>query len=101
MSEKELGVVSALEVGFEDHGIFGFNLALDFGTAHQGTGWYGLVTVAPLIKLYRFLGIDRAEDAKGIYLLVERDSPYGLIVALERPVVDGGARLVLKELFDE
>lgn len=101
MSEKELGVISALEVGFEDHGIFGFNLAIDFGTAHQGTGWYALKSVKPLIELYRFLGIDRAERAKGIYLLVERDSRFGPIVALSRPVVDGGAHIALKDLFDD
>lgn len=42
MDEKRLAKIKRTWLGFEDHGIFGFCVTLDYGHSEQAFGFYGL-----------------------------------------------------------
>jgi hypothetical protein len=98
----ELGTVERAELGFEDHGIFGFNIAFDFGGSAQGTGWYSLESPhAPKVMkaLLNVFSVDRWDRINGRSLFVLRERPYDLIRGLYNPTSQ--KYVIIKALFDE
>lgn len=87
----EVGRVRKFEVGCEDHGIFGFNIEVDFGGSMQGTGWYSLEGPNGARTLKRwldFFNVNRFESIVGRIVEVHRDEPFGIIVGLGIPKFD-------------
>lgn len=58
-------------LGIEDHGIFTFNLTLDYGDGGQGAGNYGIdkpYGIALIRKILNTVGVDKWEDLKGEHI---------------------------------
>jgi hypothetical protein len=97
----ELGTVERAELGFEDHGIFGFNIAFNFGGAVQGTGWYHLAgpsTSTVLGGLLNIFSVDRWDRINGKSIYVLRTDLYDLIRGLYNPTTR--KHVILKDLFE-
>jgi hypothetical protein len=75
----ELGVIVDTFLGTEDHGIFTFNLELDFNSAHQSYGNVDLVDLEILKDLMVCVGVDQWEGLRGKRVYALREEPYGLI----------------------
>lgn len=82
----ELATVNSFDVGFEDHGIFAWNVDFDFGGSHQGTGWRGFGTegdtARPIKEVLQVLGVGRLALAKGSRVYTLRQERYGAIQGL-------------------
>lgn len=100
--KEELGQISSFDLGLEDHGIFGFNIDLDFGGSSQGTGWYNLqgVVGGPFLKmLLTFFGASDFANLKGRYVLALREETFGQIKGLKRTPQEGGKQIIFSEAF--
>lgn len=74
-SSLVLARVTNFDIGFEDHGTFGFNVDFELeGGLHQGTGWYALESSAPIKNLLRVMGRDRVNKAPGALVHLLRDN---------------------------
>lgn len=86
--QAELGTVSGTFIGFEDHGIFAWNIDFTFAGTGQGTGMrtldaeYGLPQIQEILKM---VGGGTWETLKGKSLLVLRQSYHGPIRGLANP----------------
>jgi hypothetical protein len=110
MPEKQtLAKIVRADIGFEDHGLFGFNIEFALGSSvHQGTGWYFLSNEhgGPFIEaIMNAVGVTRWRemDGKTVYVLHEEDEGYNsLIKGIEKlPTETRGGRLVFDEFFQE
>lgn len=96
----ELGTVEHTDLGFEDHGIFGFNIVFTFDGSAQGTGWYALpdpFTSTILKGLLNVFSVDRWDRIEGRHLYVLREKPYDLIRGLYNPT--SRKYVILRDLF--
>ncbi len=108
---KELGKVTRVFFGIEDHGILSFSIGFDFGDSHQGTGHYpcswtpqgqtrprgmlhGADLVCAMLDFFKVNTLDKIED-QVVYAL--RENPRGSIKGMERTAFDGGKRFVYSE----
>lgn len=82
----ELGTVTSFDIGFEDHGIFAWNVGFDFGSGVQGTGWRGFGNgpdnARPIKEVLTVLGLGRVALAKGARVYALRQERYGPIQGL-------------------
>ena len=82
--------VCSTHLGLEDHGIFTFNLDLDFGGYHQGVGGYALeegpqhngwVGTTPLLRrILEIAEVDRWEKLPGKIIRVRRRDTFVLAI---------------------
>ena len=104
----KVGKLTHAFLGFEDHGIFSFNLAFDFGGTGQGTGHYNIngPVGGPLIKaILETLGAHEWKDLDGtiVYVLYAEDDWNASIVGVQAlPFSPGsGKPLIFKEFFEK
>lgn len=98
----ELGTVERADLGFEDHGIFGFNIAFTFGGSGQGTGWYSLEgpwAFNVMKSLLEVFSVDRWAGIKGKSMYVLRTDLFDLIRGLYNPTTQ--KYVIIKDLFEE
>ena len=111
--QKEIGKVTEVYVGFEDHGLFCYMVTFDFGGSGQSYGPFAIGSnstaiartkdeelgwsdaalsrgMQKLIELHEFFNVETLKKAVGMYVEVERDSSWGRIECLRRLPVDGG-----------
>lgn len=89
---KELAKVGSLDLGFEDHGILGFNLNFEGEAWGQGTGWYatahstrddkkcwGNAMTMFVGRVLETLGVERVEEVGGqmVYVIRDKDRIIG------------------------
>lgn len=96
-----IGRIEAVNLAFEDHGIFGLNISFDFGGSRQETGFIGL-GAPPYPQAGAFLAevVERIGDlcnARGRDVIVLRREPYSEIIGL-MPLRDGEP-LIFAEVF--
>ena len=111
MNEKrELGKVTAVHLGFEDHGIMSIALSLDFGGSVQGFGPIALshfdraknrpvgtaTGIDLVIVLLRLFKVDTLDAIKGRVVYALRSGGC-FIDGLEIPEFDGGGVFSLPE----
>lgn len=108
--EKELGRVTGVFLGFEEHDIFTLNIMFDFGGTGQAFGGYALDTWDKekkrrvghaagadfIVCVLRLFGVRDIQDIKGKSAYVLRDARE-MIVGLETPKFDGGRRFLVSE----
>lgn len=102
MDNREVGRVTEVSLGFEDHGIFGFDIEFEYADGtFQGTGWYGFGTgPATIIRsIMNSFGVTEWTKIADRTVWVHRKE--GRIMGWE-PLMsrDGGRPLMLAELFD-
>jgi len=114
--EPQLGVITKVTLGMEDHGIWTFFLFFDFGGSGQGFGgfcldeWHAesnrrLGTAAGMDAMMRICyaaGVREWSDLSGRSMFVEREGGWnGSIIAIEAPpFIKGGGRFSVKEWRD-
>lgn len=112
---EELGKVSEVFLGYEDHGILTMLLDIDFGGSGQGFG--GMIlsthdeksdknrgTVAGTDLICRMLDLFHVRDLqkiKGRYVIALREKPMGNIVGLRMPKVDGDREFIVADWRSE
>jgi hypothetical protein len=110
MSRKELGRVTDVYLGLEDHDIFTMHITFDFGGTGQSFGGYALDTwdagkkrrvgsAAGADFILRILRLFGVRDIRGIVtrsVYVLRDDRE-MIVGLETPAFDGGRKFLVSE----
>lgn len=108
---RELGRVTKVIFGIEDHGILTLNLIFDFGGTAQSTGGYccswgpqgesrprGTVAGADLVcAMLHFWKVRSLDEIKGQVAYVLRGTPGGSILGLERTAFDGGEKFIWKD----
>ncbi len=107
--KQTLAKITRADLGFEDHGIFGFNIEFALGTSlHQGTGWYTLANDqgGPLLEeILKAVGVRRWSDLEGktVFVLHDEDEGYhALIRGIEKiPTESVGGRLVFNDFFEK
>jgi hypothetical protein len=92
-----IGTVVDMFLGFEDHGIFSWNLDIDYGNGNgQGTGHralggnkkfghrsdYSMITHYVILHLLHVAGVNQWEELRGKQLLFIKKEKYGLIVGI-------------------
>jgi len=96
----ELGMIESTMLGYEDHGIFTFNLVFKFPGSGQGAGNFALdqwdeekdrrigsaVGLDLIIKVLETAGVGKWESLKGRQLIVLREDNWGLIKGLLNPL---------------
>jgi hypothetical protein len=101
----ELGKVTSVRLGLEDHGILTLWLTLNFGGKSQGFGGYALSEWSKaedrqighaagtdyILRMLEFFGVDTLEKIVGrpVYALRAKDALNEPIVGLETPPFDG------------
>gem|GEM_PF-2100801 len=104
---KHIARINYATLGFEDHGIFSFNIDFDFGGSGQGTGHRALVTLnrdddlyvgapwaAPMLR--RILEVCSVGDwsklpGRQVYVLKEADAHWNApVLGIEALPFDGG-----------
>lgn len=74
-SNLVLARVKMFSIGFEDHGVFGFNVEFELEDGLlQGTGWYALESSEPIKNLLRVMGHDRVDSTRGALVYLIRDN---------------------------
>lgn len=117
--KRQLGKISSVHFGFEDHGILSLCVNFDFGGSGQGMGHLilstydktknrqigtagGLDLVIQLLLLFKVDTLDRIKNRTAYAL---RDDSCSPIRGIEIPAHDGGGKLMLadwaKEWFPE
>lgn len=107
--KQTLAKIVRAEIGFEDHGIFGFNIEFRMGQSiHQGTGWYTLANEVGgklLEAIMQAVGVSRWRDLEGktVFLLHEEDEGYnGLIKGIEKlPTESQGGLFLFDDFFEK
>lgn len=104
--EHRNAVISRTFLGVEDHGIFTFNLTLDYGGSGQGAGSYNLQSNGHEAKngfrlLRQIIGIVGAESweslpGKHVVALIEGGLVRGLA-----PILLDGPPVIFAEVLDE
>jgi len=109
---RRLGRIDEVKFGFEDHGLFGFHIGVDFGGMHSGTGWRVQIKdqipingVIPFQQhaLMEALGVDRWEALKGkvVWALFEKEDPYNNSVkGFIRLEFDGIGSIVFDDVIE-
>lgn len=109
-NRKELGRVSRVHFGLQDHGILTLDIALDFGGTGQSFGGYALDTWDAaknrrvghpagtdfVLQMLDLFGVQTLDDIKGRTVYALRDD-RSLIVGLELPPFDGGRKFMVEE----
>lgn len=83
MPEIENAQIHEVNLGFEDHGIFGINIALRGGSWSQGTGWFDVRRIelaTMLCDLLTTVGVNELKDLPGKFVRIRRED--GRIVAI-------------------
>lgn len=99
--EREIAKVERADLGFEDHGMFGFNIAFVFRGGGQGTGWYILSTAKEatgcdfLARIMRSFAVERWQHIVGRTVWIERGENG--IVAWENLPTEQGFRFVIAD----
>lgn len=110
MAEKQtIAKIKRADLGFEDHGIFGFNIEFALASSlRQSTGWYSLSNEygGPFLEaILKAVGVHRWSELEGktVFVLHEEDEGYhGFIRGIEKlPTEDRGGRIVFDEFFQE
>lgn len=111
----ELGVIKSVMLGIEDHGLFTFQLDINFGGTGQGFGTYCLDTYDPIkkervgtafgctaiLQLLRAVGVQEWKDLVGKAVWCYRNEK-GAIEQIEAPAYhDHEGYLNMKELSEE
>ncbi len=76
-------VIDQVNLGFEDHGIFGLNVSMKGSAWAQGTGWYDLrrAEVAKMLAdLLRTVGVQELRELEGKHVRIRRED--GMIQAV-------------------
>lgn len=100
---KKLGKIENAEIGFEDHGIFGFHIDFRYGSnTMQGTGWYSLANPYGgelLAEIMSAVGVSRWSKMVGKTVCVHIGE-NGLIAAIEKlPTEDLGGVFSFDSFF--
>jgi|SRR6185436_2271677 len=83
-AEVKNAKIQGTSLGYEDHGIFTFNIQLDYGGSGQGTGGYCMDTFSPekakriptmygmalIMRILEVVGVDKWEDIPGKHIRV-------------------------------
>jgi hypothetical protein len=83
--------IDSTMLGIEDHGIFTFNLTLDYGGSFQGAGGWSLDAydqslnkrigaafgISVIIEILRIAGVDEWEKLKGQHILAVKEPGWG------------------------
>lgn len=81
----EHGKISNTFIGYEDHGIFAWNIDFEFPGSGQGTGMRGMVnevSIKYLANVIEIAGVRQWEHVRGRSLLVLRENKYGPILGI-------------------
>lgn len=103
--EREIGKVERVDLGFEDHMIFGWNIGFHGGGWGQGTGWRSLqgqsdeVTCGLLKRIVESFGVGDWKQIVGTTVWVEREVYAGPIIAWENLPTESGFRFVIADEF--
>ena len=109
--KKQLGKVSGVRLGMEDHGIFTCDITIDFGGTGQGFGGYRLDTYNKVTKkcegsaagldwimrLMACFGVSNFDHIEGRTVYAIRKEEYGNIVGLETPSFDPGTPFLIAD----
>lgn len=100
----EIATIESADLGFEDHGILGWNLAFKGPSWGQGSGWRGLGFDTPygthvINEVLKAVGARRWDDVKGkrVFVLREKDR-FGPILGISN--LDGD-RVLLWDSISE
>jgi len=99
--EKTIAKITKAELGFEDHGIFGFNIEFRLTQhMHQATGWYSLEggSVDFIRHVLQAAGVERWDRLAGRTVFVLRED--GIIKGIENLPTEPGNAFIFKEYFD-
>ena len=99
---ERIAKVTSTFLGFEDHGIFTFNLMLNYGDSGQGAGSYDLRgdwCAATLQAILRACGVDQWEKIKGrtIIALVDKQG-FGLVRGIGPLPTEEGEFVLFQEV---
>lgn len=111
MTTKEIGRVTGVRLGVEDHGILTLDVAFDFGGSGQSFGGIALDTWDPvkrrrvgtaagndyILRVLGVFGVGELAAIRGRVMYVIRDGERGPIVGLESPPFDGSRRFMVDE----
>ena len=98
MQERELGIIKRTRLGYEDHGIFTFDVEFDFGSSGQSFGNYMIGTkneearapvgseygIEVIMGILDAVGVNKWEDLVGRECWIVRDES-GFIISVEAP----------------
>jgi hypothetical protein len=109
--KRQLGKVTSVQFGIEDHGFLTLWLHIDFGGSGQGFGGmvlsnYDRDAKGPVgsaagtdyvLRMFALFDVTSLDKIVGRYVYALRDDPYGTIVGLEVPECDGGRKFITAE----
>ena len=109
---RRLGIIDEAKFGFEDHGLFGFHIGINFGGTHGGTGWItdgknnlpsnGKISYLQLTLLETF-HVERWESLKGqvVWALFDKKDPWNSPVrGLQQPEFAGSGVWVIDYVLE-
>lgn len=95
--DERIAKINRADLGFEDHGIFGFNIDFQFSEASfQGTGWYGIKSSEILSRVMEAVGVARWEDLRGRTVLALYEDER--IVGIKPLPTENGKILLFKNV---
>jgi hypothetical protein len=104
-STMKLAKIVRADLGFEDHGIFGFNIEFAYSESlRQGTGWYYLANDhggRMLEGILKAVGVDRWDQLAGKLVNVHTGSGHnGLVLGFEKlPMESRGGVFLFTEFL--
>ena len=110
--EEVIAKIESTHLGYEDHGIFSFNVSFSFGGSGQGTGHYVIcseksdspndVAGIRIVKaIVDACGVDQWEKLKGRTVFVLKEPGWsGMIRGIAPLPTENGKRVVFKDVLD-
>ena len=114
ISLKELGKVTSVNLGTQDHGVLTLWLNIDYGGSGQDFGGFVLDDKSDeehgervghacgtdfILRLLRLFGVSSLEEIVGkpVYAIRDKEGLGGTIIGLETPKFDGGRKFLVKD----
>ena len=112
---KELGKVTSVSLGTQDHGVLTLWLNIDFGGSGQGFGGFTMDDKSDeeeygdrighacgtdfILRLLRLFDVHSLEEIVGkpVYAIRDKEGLAGTIIGLETPKFDGGRKFLVED----